>query len=80
MVKVDTDGSGFGNVIIGCPGCDIKETWQMRYNNCQWWIDPERDQGRHSFRILYCPFCGIKLPFLDGWVLSQNDGTDTAKD
>jgi hypothetical protein len=80
MVKVDTDGSGVGNVIKGCPSCDHEGTSVMRYHCSSWFIDPNMSGDSYSFRIKHCPFCGIELPLLDGWVLSQNDGTGTAKD
>lgn len=67
MVTVDTNGSGVTVVLKGCPFCNDEGTKNMRYFLSGWYIDPEMDQGRHSFVIKYCPFCGYYLCPLDKW-------------
>ena len=66
-MKLDTNGSGVSVVIKGCPFCDAEGTKNMRYHISRWLIDPDMEEGRLSFDIKYCPFCGQLLPSLGGW-------------
>lgn len=61
MLKIGTDGS-VKNKIVGCPGCDTDGTENMTYYNSQWYYDKYT-------KIMCCPFCGMKLPPLDGWIV-----------
>jgi len=74
MIRIATDGSGAKNVIIGCPFCEEGES--IMYELSSWYIDNGREIDTiHTVGpIKYCPYCGGKLPSLEGWVIVDNKG------
>ena len=65
MLKIGTDGSGVRGVVRGCPACEFKAAEHITYVLSTWWLF--EDSGLYKTEIVYCPFCGEKLPALDGW-------------
>ena len=72
MLRLGTDGSGVKSVIFGCPFCEDGK--YIIYELSSWYattgreIDTIHDIGP----IEYCPYCGEKLPSLDGWMVIDN--------
>lgn len=66
MIKMGTDGSGVATRISGCPNCDNESSDCLRYVLSHWALDVTGDD-RALIRIKYCPFCGVELPYLNGW-------------
>ena len=65
MLKISTDGGGVKVVVRGCPICKDKGSDNISYVLSSWWLF--EDAGLYKTKIFYCPFCGEKLPALDGW-------------
>ena len=78
MLRIGTDGSGYTTVIRGCPYCDNPDGEseerinrdRIRYKHDSHWII-NGGTDRMSFRIRFCPFCGNKLPSLEGWAIVE---------
>jgi len=79
MIKIGKDVTGFHVLIYGCPECDGWDTpnqFTINFEHGCWNLTYSPSLKSYADgklkKIFYCPNCGVELPDLNGWKVTND--------